>query len=181
LHWLSEVQALMQLDAPLQNVRPHSLPGSVLPAKVTQVLLLAQVAKTGELHRGKSLALQEADFEIRALAAQEEQHIHEPTRMPQVSDRPICRICGIELIPSTDEAWDTRQLGADERYVKRATPEQEAAINKAALIVEQQISVMPPRRTDDEVWCVEFHGRQREDKDLHTAVRAVATKTGEGK
>jgi len=39
LHWLSEVQALMQLDAPLQNVRPHSLPGSVLPAKVTQVPL----------------------------------------------------------------------------------------------------------------------------------------------
>jgi len=56
-----------------------------------------------------------------------------------------------------------------------------ALAEERVMIEEQQISVIPPRRTDDEVWCVEWHGRQRENKDLSTAIRSVVAKIGEGK
>jgi predicted DNA binding CopG/RHH family protein len=42
-------------------------------------------------------------------------------------------------IESTDEAWDTGELGRDEKHVRRSTPEQEALLDSALCL--QPISV----------------------------------------
>jgi hypothetical protein len=60
LHWLSAVQEVMQLEAPLQKVSPHSLPGSVLPAKVVQVPFCVPPAETVQAwHAPSHAALQQ--------------------------------------------------------------------------------------------------------------------------
>ena len=42
-------------------------------------------------------------------------------------------------VESTEEAWDTGELGRDEKYVRRAAPEQEATLDSALRM--QPISV----------------------------------------
>ena len=44
----------------------------------------------------------------------------------------------MEKIEGTDENWDNRVLGADERYVRRADPKAEAELDKALGIIREK-------------------------------------------
>lgn len=48
-----------------------------------------------------------------------------------------------QMIPGTEEAWDTGQLGADEKYVRVASPETHQQVDEALGL--QMISIRLPK------------------------------------
>lgn len=61
----------------------------------------------------------------------------------------------LEKIDSTPEAWESRQLGADESTVRRSSPESEAALDAALGL--QLISIRLPKQLIDVYKLIAAH------------------------